>query len=474
MPRRPVRRRGVEVVLVGDHLHGRAGARREVLAEGDLSVAGGGLAEHELGLRDAGGLQLGKAQACRAEHEGGEDPQRARTPTHCGRDPTPCPVGGQDRVLVGPPRCGARLVVRQGAARPERDAPAQQQRRGSSAASEHRAEDPERCDGAQCTGGAQVRQQQAQQSRDHGPARGEDRLDRAAQRRAGRLGATSMGAQLVAISRDVQQRVVGRRADHEDEQDALGLPGQQQHAGVRQVPDRQQRHAQGRHRRREHDQRQERGAVDEHEDDEHRRESDPEQQAVDPCEGLAEICGEPRGPGDVRVEGVGEVRVQGVGDVGGDRAEIRVRVQGHEGLDGQAVLRGQGGGDLRAHPLQGGEVLEGVGDLRRGVLVDLLGRGDHDDRGDRVRARELRRQVGDLGRLRGIGKIGGRVVGGDLVDPSEVRPAHGRAEEPDEDQQRRQHEAQQAREPTSATMGVPVGAGVVRAGFHGPSVRARR
>ena len=37
----------------------------------------------------------------------------------------------------------------------------------------------------------------------------------------------------LAVPGDVEQRVVGRGADHEDEQDALRLPGQQQHVGLR-------------------------------------------------------------------------------------------------------------------------------------------------------------------------------------------------------------------------------------------------
>ena len=52
-----------------------------------------------------------------------------------------------------------------------------------------------------------------------------------------------------AEARDVEQRVVRRRADHEDEQDALHLPVEHDDAGVREPPHGEQRRAEREHRR---------------------------------------------------------------------------------------------------------------------------------------------------------------------------------------------------------------------------------
>jgi hypothetical protein len=430
--------RRVEVRLGDEHLHRRAGAGGEMLAERDLAVAGGGVGEHELGLRDPGGLQLGQSEAAGGEDERGEHPHRAGSAAHRRGDLPPGAVRGEGGGLGG-------LRVVAGTARPERDAPAQQQHRGQEGQRRrHRDEDPDRGDRAEGAVGLQVRQQQAQQPCDHRAAGGEHRLERPAQRDPRRLRPAPGAAQLVAVAGDVQQRVVGRRADHEDEEDALGLARQQQHPGLGEVPDQQQRDAEGEHRGGQHDQRQQRGAVDEHEDDQHRGERDPEQEPVDAREGVAEVGGEARGAGDVGGEAVRQLRGEGVLDLVGDLAQVRVGVDGDEGLHGQAVLRGERRGRLVSDPVQRRERVDPRGDLLAGRRVDLLRGGDHDDRRDRVGAGELRGEAGDLGGLGGLREVRGLVVRGDLVDAAEVGPADRGAGEPHQDQQRRQQGAQRA------------------------------
>ncbi len=138
----------------------------------------------------------------------------------------------------------------------------------------------------------------------------------------------------------------------------------------------------------------------------------------------------------------------------GRLAQVRVGIERDEGLHREGVLGGDRRGDLLAHRLEVPERLDARGDLLDGGGVDLLLGGDHHDRRYLVGPRELRGEPGDLRRLRGLGQIGGAVVGGDLADAAEVGAAERHAGEPAEDQQRREQAPQHAvAPPRGPTMG---------------------
>ena len=107
--------------------------------------------------------------------------------------------------------------------------------------------------------------------------------------------------QLLPVPGHQQQAVVGGRADHQDEQDALALPvqgddvvlGQQvdDAAGQRQPADRGEQH---------HERQRDR-PVDQEQDDQHRGQRDQQQQSVDAGKGGAEVGDQAGRAGDVHL-----------------------------------------------------------------------------------------------------------------------------------------------------------------------------
>ncbi len=91
-------------------------------------------------------------------------------------------------------------------------------------------------------------------------------------------------AQLLAVPRDQQQRVVHRRAHDEDRQDPLGLPVEREHPGRGELVDHERRGAEREQGGEDHDERQERRPVDDDEDEQHGAERDEQQHDVDPAE----------------------------------------------------------------------------------------------------------------------------------------------------------------------------------------------
>lgn len=121
---------------------------------------------------------------------------------------------------------------------------------------EHREDDADGGDGSERAVRLQIAEQQAQQAGDHRAARGHDRLEGALPG-GGDGGALVLDdTELLAESRDEEQGVVGRRADHQDEEDALGLTAEQQDLELREPPHHEQRDAEREEARRQHDQRQ--------------------------------------------------------------------------------------------------------------------------------------------------------------------------------------------------------------------------
>ena len=173
----------------------------------------------------------------------------------------------------------------------------QQQRGQEGERRQHREGDADRGDRTERAVGREVGEQQAEQARDDRAAGGEDRLERSAPRLGRGIPPPRSGADRLTEPRDVQQRVVGRGTDHEDEEDALHLAVEHDDAGVREPPHGQQRDAQREHGGQQHEDRQQRRSVDDHQDDEDRQQRDDQQQAVDAEEPLDEVGGEAGRPG---------------------------------------------------------------------------------------------------------------------------------------------------------------------------------
>ena len=259
----------------------------------------------------------------------------------------------------------------------------------------------------------------------------------AAPRRHRGIPAASSCGDRLPESRDVQQRVVRRRADHEDEEDALHLAVEHDDAGVRQPPDGQQRHAQREHRGQQHEDRQQRRAIDDDEDDEHRDQRHREQQSVDPEESLDEIGGEAGRTGHPAFAGrpgsssATSVRISSTIDA---RPRPRCRSARRSGPPRRPRMR-SGGETPSCTPSTAAMSSARVcrsGEL--GLAQRAVAR-DDDHGGDAVAAEEVGKP---FVHLRGVGALGEErraVVGRDLVDLAEEGPADGSADQPDQDEQ---------------------------------------
>ncbi len=290
-----------------------------------------------------------------------------------------------------------------------------------------------------------------------------------------------MTAELLAVARHEQQRVVGRGAHDQDEQDPLGLPVEVDDSFARQVEHDDARSRESEHGAEDDEERQCGAAVDEQQDDQHGGQRDAEQDAVDLAEGLAEVGAGPRGAGDVAHEALRQARAVGVANgvhehadgslPVGERLLHRRAVEGQQQQDGLTVLRrDQGDAAAAWRLLRGGvrldqEVTEhdvGEGVLRRpdghgqlrqaggelGHALQLLGREppvgrlhDHEG-GEGLVVGEPGAQVADVGRLDAVGQERGGVVLLHLGQPALERPADRRHGQPDEQQQRRDDPAQ--------------------------------
>ena len=235
---------------------------------------------------------------------------RALRPTNrASRGHRPGPSAGSGSTVVSTCACSAAVGDdRRGPrrARPEQDARAlaedEQQRGQERERAEQRGRDADRGDRAEAAVGAEVGQQEAQHAGDDGAGAGGDRLDARPQRAPHRGRRVLDAGELLPVARDEQQRVVHRRADHEDRQDALRLPVEHERAVRGEVVDHETGEAEREHRGEDHDERQERRAVDQHEDQQHGAERDEQQDAVDAAERGDEVGDEPGGTGDPRLE----------------------------------------------------------------------------------------------------------------------------------------------------------------------------
>ncbi|GMA30811.1 hypothetical protein GCM10025875_08030 [Litorihabitans aurantiacus] len=313
--------------------------------------------------------QLGAADGEQGEHDDDAGAHRDRAARHAVADAPP-----------HRPRLARERVAHAWCARPEHPSPEQHQAGGQ--ADEHEEGGHRDADGArepQAARGRHEGQQERQEPDDDGAGRAEHGFRGAAHRVPHRREPVRRPAQLVAVARDEQQRVVGAGAEHEDRQDARGrlVPRdveRRQHAG---------RDGGGglvgdaHHGQRDHPQ--DRAAVGDHEED-----------------------------GD---------------DEGGDREQPHVRAVEHRGEVGLDTRRTRHlGGDAVGRPgvELAAQLDDGVGHRARAGRLD---RDDAEGGGAVLRRDEHRLGTRDVGQQRADAAepVGGERVGGEDHDGGRPR-----------------------------------------------------
>ena len=319
-----------------------------MLGQDVLAVASLGFAEHELALRDPGGLELRHRDERQSQQDDESNPDQARSGGDPTRDPGP-------HSLLTEPNLGGRHL---GSERPEHGTTDDDERGGQEGQRrEHGNDDADGRDRAEGARRRKVGEQEDQEAGDDGASGGRDRFGDALERSEPGPNTIRLGLQGIAEPGHDEEGIVRGGADDEDEEDALDLAVDEQDPGVGEMPDDEDRRGQRGDRGEEDDDRQQRRAVDDDEDDEDRDEGDEQEDPVDAGEGLGEVGGEAGGAGDVDIGNRGR---------GGDVAGlIRCRIGGIRGREGVRddvsdlldVIGGGVGGD-------GEDELEGVAVVR--------------------------------------------------------------------------------------------------------------
>src|SRR5690625_2255671 len=404
----------VGVVLAGDdddglHLSGVEVGGEHLLAGDRLD-----LVEEHLRLAGALGLERGQERGEAEEDHRRGQPDRARPAGDEARDPPP---QAADLVRVG------RLGCVGGPARPEQRAGAsagdEEDGREEGQGGEDGGGDADGTDRPEAGVGAEVGQEEAEQADDDGAGAGEDRLEGGAPGHPHRLRGRLAQDELLAVARHDEEAVVGGGANHEDRQDALALPVEEQGAVRGERLDHEGGGAQREDGGDEDGEGQDRRAVDDDEDDEDDDQRHGEEHAVDAAEGADEVGDVARRTGhpgrEVRPDEllVGE-RAQLVDD-DGDHAVLPHELVGQLPRDrhGQQQRLPVLGGDDRDRAVEDvaddlavrqlalhGRGREGLGrrDVRRGELPAAGGLEDDEGR-QRLPLGEL---GGELTRPRGL------------------------------------------------------------------------
>ena len=378
--------------------------------------------------RQPGGVEAEESQAGQEQQAGRHHPDPARAGADRAADAGPEALGRGLGAAIGRPLG------------PEDPAPADHQQRGQQR--DHHEDGDGDADGedrAEARGGVEVGEGQAQHPDGNGRGAGEDRGRGAVQGERHRLVPVLVAAQLLAVARDEQERVVGPCADDEDAEDGLALPVDGEPGVLRQQVDQAGRDEVGRDGAQDRQQPQDRAAVGEQQDHDHHGERGEDEVGVDALERLRGVGRLAAVAGEVDLTAV-DLRdvadlVGGVGDrvppVGAEvEHEVEVGdlpVLRHQRRDGCTLgCCGLGGGrrqdalvrdavelgDLRAVRLHRGEVVVGEptvaveDDQRRdvvgvdglGELVEHLGRLG---RPGQPRRRLVVLDVGQLGREAG-------------------------------------------------------------------------
>ena len=256
---------------------GREPAREQLLAAHRLDIV------CELLLLGQRRVQAGQPEREQHEHERRADPQDSRPARDLIREPR---EHAALRALIA--LAGARDR------RPER-APAGDQKRGwkRGQAEHHRERHARGAERADRLGAAHPGEQQREQRRDDRAAGREDRRGGVAQRGPHRHVRVLLAFELLPVAGDQQQRVVRRRAEDQDGQDAAALAGDRQARRAEQVSGPAGSRL-GEDDDEERDRPEDRRAVDEHEQDQDDRAGDRQQRHVEALEHAADVGRERR------------------------------------------------------------------------------------------------------------------------------------------------------------------------------------
>ena len=184
-----------------------------------------------------------------------------------------------------------------------------QQRRQQRQHRERGAGDADRGDRAEAGGAVDLGDHQAEQGRDHGRRRGEDRRAGRFERGAHRLVLVGGVVQLLAVAGDEQQRVVGAGAEHQHRHDRARLAVDRHPQLGDAVADRA-REDLGEDHRDQRDEEEHRRAVDDDQQEDHQAERGQQQGAVDAFEDFDRVGREAGAAGDLHLEAAA-----GVGDL---------------------------------------------------------------------------------------------------------------------------------------------------------------
>ncbi len=195
--------------------------------------------------------------------------------------------------------------------------------------------DAHRSDRPEPRGRVHSRQGEAEQRRDHRSRRGDDGRPALLQGDAHRGVPVLDPLELLPVASGEEERVVGARAEDEDQEDASGLPVDD-HPRVGEERPKPSHDGLGEQDREERQDPEDRTAVDEDEQDEDEAGRHEQQRRVDPGERLRCVGGEARGARDLRLD-PGWERVGRRGAHRVDRGDEKVRVapgsdrHGHDG-----------------------------------------------------------------------------------------------------------------------------------------------
>ncbi len=354
-----------------------------MLAQHRLPVAGLGGTQDQIRLSHPDRVQLGCPQGADDEDRGGDRPDQAWPATNLSCEPEPHALRRHAAL------CRNHVGFEPWSAWPECRATEGEEHRGEQGERrEHGEDDPDRGHRSEAAVRLEVAQQQAQESRDDRAARGDDRLERGADGSAAGNPRIAVDPQLLPVPRHVEQRVVGRRTDHQDEQDPLRLAAQRQDLRLGQPPHAEEGNAERKEAGCQDSHRQQDGPIDRDEDDEDGEERHAQEEAVDPGKGSDQVRRESGRAGDVDGDASRRGGTQGVADLLHHVADRRIGSDRDECLHRLSVLGRDGRGDLFLDTGDPGKCCQRAGNGAQLLLgQDAIAREDDDCR-DRLRLAE--------------------------------------------------------------------------------------
>ena len=242
--------------------------------------------------------ELADAEREDEEHERGAGPDATWPASNDVRNAGPAPV------ILGGITLGCRLAVA-GDEGPEHPTSEEdEQSRQECGHREKRGDDSDGGHRPEIAGGVEIGREQGHQAQGNGRRRGEDGRERPAKGNGHRSVPVLVTAQLFAVARNQQQRVIRPDAEQQHRQNALGLEVHRQ-AGLGEQVDRTGRDIARRHHAEQRDQPQDRASVRDEQDQGHNSRCDEEKQAVHAGERIGDVFLCAGGPGQGGLEADG-------------------------------------------------------------------------------------------------------------------------------------------------------------------------